>query len=153
MGHVRRRLQVRTRSTHAGFEWSTNVHPYTLTALDPPSCLKRRTPTPASSFAASLAAPSDRYASSPRCLTSCRLTPLSPAQLAGFLATLKGLPATYNKDLQESQEPMFDAADTVGKSLRILEGVISTLKARLPAPLKPCATRTDVRRPLRADLP
>ncbi|CDR38657.1 RHTO0S03e11848g1_1 [Rhodotorula toruloides] len=49
-------------------------------------------------------------------------------QLAGFLTTLKGLPATYNKDLQESQEPMFDAAVTVGKSLRILQGVVSTLK-------------------------
>lgn len=48
-------------------------------------------------------------------------------QLSGFLTTLKGLPATYNKDLQESQEPMFDAADTVGKSMRILAGVISTL--------------------------
>lgn len=51
-------------------------------------------------------------------------------QLTGFLTTLKGLPATYNKDLQESQEPMFDAAETVGKSLRILQGVISTLKVR-----------------------
>jgi argininosuccinate lyase len=49
-------------------------------------------------------------------------------QLTGFLTTLKGLPATYNKDLQESQEPMFDAAETIGKSLRILQGVISTLK-------------------------
>jgi argininosuccinate lyase len=49
-------------------------------------------------------------------------------QLSGFLTTLKGLPATYNKDLQESQEPMFDAADTIGKSLRILQGVITTLK-------------------------
>lgn len=49
-------------------------------------------------------------------------------QMTGFLTTLKGLPATYNKDLQESQEPMFDAAETVGKSLRILQGVISTLK-------------------------
>lgn len=53
-----------------------------------------------------------------------------PMQLSGFLTTLKGLPATYNKDLQESQEPMFDAAETIGKSLRILTGVISTLKVR-----------------------
>jgi len=52
-------------------------------------------------------------------------------QLTGFLTTLKGLPATYNKDLQESQEPMFDAAETIGKSLRILQGVISTLKVSL----------------------
>jgi argininosuccinate lyase len=54
-------------------------------------------------------------------------------QLAGFLTTLKGLPATYNKDLQESQEPMFDAAGTVSRSLRILQGVVTTLKVRLPS--------------------
>jgi len=40
---------------------------------------------------------------------------------------LKGVPSTYNKDLQESQEPMFETFDTVGRSLRILQGVISTL--------------------------
>lgn len=44
--------------------------------------------------------------------------------------TIKGLPATYNKDLQEDKEPMFDAADTLSKSIRILEGVISTLTVR-----------------------
>lgn len=47
--------------------------------------------------------------------------------LAGFLMTLKGVPSTYNKDLQEDKEPMFDAADTVESSLQILQGVISTL--------------------------
>lgn len=41
--------------------------------------------------------------------------------------TLKGLPSTYNKDLQEDKEPMFDAVETVGASLRIAEGVFSTL--------------------------
>lgn len=61
-------------------------------------------------------------------------------QLAGFLTTLKGLPATYNKDLQESQEPMFDAADTVGKSLRILQGVITTLKVCL----RPASSRRPI---------
>jgi hypothetical protein len=48
-------------------------------------------------------------------------------QMTGFLMTLKGLPSTYNKDLQEDKEPMFDAVDTVGASLRIAEGVFSTL--------------------------
>ncbi|CAH7667683.1 argininosuccinate lyase [Phakopsora pachyrhizi] len=48
-------------------------------------------------------------------------------QLAGFLMTLKGLPATYNKDLQEDKEPMFDAADTLKAAIQIFEGVISTL--------------------------
>lgn len=39
----------------------------------------------------------------------------------------KGLPSTYNKDLQEDKEPLFDTVDTVSACLRIAEGVISTL--------------------------
>ncbi len=34
-------------------------------------------------------------------------------QCAGFLMTLKGLPSTYNKDLQEDKEALFDAYDTL----------------------------------------
>lgn len=48
--------------------------------------------------------------------------------LAGFLMTLKSLPSTYNKDLQEDKEPLFDAMTTVQHSLCIATGVISTLK-------------------------
>ncbi|KAG9078138.1 argininosuccinate lyase [Ceratobasidium sp. UAMH 11750] len=47
--------------------------------------------------------------------------------MAGFLMTLKGLPSTYNKDLQEDKEPLFDAVDTVTASFQIAEGVIATL--------------------------
>ncbi|KZO97907.1 argininosuccinate lyase [Calocera viscosa TUFC12733] len=47
--------------------------------------------------------------------------------MAGFMMTLKGLPATYNKDLQEDKEPLFDTVDNIGASLRIAEGVIATL--------------------------
>ena len=47
--------------------------------------------------------------------------------LAGLLMMLKGLPSTYNKDLQEDKEPLFDAVDTVNGSLQIATGVISTL--------------------------
>jgi len=47
--------------------------------------------------------------------------------MAGFLMTLKGLPSTYNKDLQEDKEPLFDAVDTISACLRIAEGVIATL--------------------------
>ena len=68
-------------------------------------------------------------------------------QLTGFLTTLKGLPATYNKDLQESQEPMFDAAETIGRALRILEGVITTLEIhpdRMKASLTPDLLATDL---------
>ncbi|KNZ74182.1 putative argininosuccinate lyase [Termitomyces sp. J132] len=45
-----------------------------------------------------------------------------------FLMTLKGLPSTYNKDLQEDKEPLFDAVDTVAASFQIAEGVIATLE-------------------------
>ncbi|BEI85828.1 hypothetical protein CcaverHIS002_0601150 [Cutaneotrichosporon cavernicola] len=48
-------------------------------------------------------------------------------QLAGFMMTVKGIPSTYNKDLQEDKEPLFDCVDTVGAALRIAEGVIATL--------------------------
>jgi argininosuccinate lyase len=48
-------------------------------------------------------------------------------QMAGFLMTYKGLPSTYNKDLQEDKEPLFDAVDNVSASLKIAEGVIATL--------------------------
>ena len=37
--------------------------------------------------------------------------------LIGLLTTLKGLPLTYNKDMQEDKEPLFDAFDTVTLAL------------------------------------
>ncbi|PSR94081.1 hypothetical protein PHLCEN_2v4509 [Hermanssonia centrifuga] len=48
--------------------------------------------------------------------------------MAGFLMTLKGLPSTYNKDLQEDKEPLFDAVDTVSASFQIAEGVVATME-------------------------
>jgi len=48
--------------------------------------------------------------------------------MAGFLMTLKGLPSTYNKDLQEDKEPLFDAVDNVSASFKITEGVIATME-------------------------
>jgi len=47
--------------------------------------------------------------------------------LLGLLTTLKGLPLSYNKDLQEDKEPLFDAFDTVHDCLRIMAGVVGTL--------------------------
>lgn len=47
--------------------------------------------------------------------------------MAGFVMTLKGLPSTYNKDLQEDKEPMFDTVDHVSASLKIAEGVVATM--------------------------
>ncbi|KAA8907854.1 L-Aspartase-like protein, partial [Sphaerosporella brunnea] len=49
-------------------------------------------------------------------------------QMAGFMYTLKGLPSTYNKDLQEDKEPLFDCVRTVADSFQIATGVLSTLK-------------------------
>ncbi|KAL7283526.1 hypothetical protein ACG7TL_002960 [Trametes sanguinea] len=48
--------------------------------------------------------------------------------MSGFLMTLKGLPSTYNKDLQEDKEPLFDAVDTISASMQIAEGVIATME-------------------------
>lgn len=46
----------------------------------------------------------------------------------GFMMTLKGIPSTYNKDLQEDKEAMFDVYDTLEGTLQVATGVISTLK-------------------------
>jgi len=46
----------------------------------------------------------------------------------GLMATLKGLPRAYNKDLQEDKVPLFDAVDTVKDCLAIATGVIVTMK-------------------------
>ena len=51
--------------------------------------------------------------------------------LTGLLTTLKGLPLTYNKDLQEDKEPLFDACDTVRLTLLALDGMVSTLELRI----------------------
>jgi len=45
--------------------------------------------------------------------------------LVSLLTVMKGLPMTYNRDLQEDKEPLFDAADTV---LLCLDGMIEMLK-------------------------
>jgi argininosuccinate lyase len=50
---------------------------------------------------------------------------------ATTLATLiKGLPLAYNKDLQEGQEPVFDAADTIAGMLSVLPDFTRSLKFR-----------------------
>ncbi len=46
--------------------------------------------------------------------------------LAGLLATLKGLPLAYNRDLQEDKEPLFDSFDQVTRCLAALGGLLST---------------------------
>jgi argininosuccinate lyase len=58
--------------------------------------------------------------------------------LTGFLATLKGLPLAYNRDLQEDKEPLFDALRTLSLSLVALRGVFETIEL-LPEPMRAAA--------------
>ncbi|HUV03502.1 MAG TPA: argininosuccinate lyase [Armatimonadota bacterium] len=50
--------------------------------------------------------------------------------LLALLTVLKGLPLTYNKDLQEDKEPLFDTADTVLRCLKVMRLLIETSKFR-----------------------
>jgi argininosuccinate lyase len=67
--------------------------------------------------------------------------------LAGFLATLKGLPTGYNKDLQEDKEALFDATDTIMQLLPVLTAVVATLHLNVDAmrlALDPAMLATDL---------
>lgn len=67
--------------------------------------------------------------------------------MTGLMATLKGLPTTYNKDLQEDKEPLFDTIHSVSSSLQIACGVISTMtpnQAALRAALSTELLATDL---------
>ncbi|KAJ2744313.1 argininosuccinate lyase [Coemansia sp. BCRC 34301] len=59
--------------------------------------------------------------------------------MTGFMMTYKGLPSTYNKDMQEDKEPMFDAVDTLTGSLQITTAVVATLKINADK-MKQCLT-------------
>jgi argininosuccinate lyase len=48
--------------------------------------------------------------------------------LMSLLTTLKGLPLTYNRDLQEDKEPVFDAVDTLLLVLPAVSGMVSTMR-------------------------
>lgn len=47
--------------------------------------------------------------------------------LTGLLATLKGVPSTYDKDLQEDKQPVFQATDTLLAILPVLAAAIETM--------------------------
>jgi argininosuccinate lyase len=67
--------------------------------------------------------------------------------LAGLLVVLKGLPLTYNKDLQEDKEAVFDALDTLALELPIAAGVVRSLTvngARMAAALDDAMLATDL---------
>jgi argininosuccinate lyase len=58
--------------------------------------------------------------------------------LTGFLATLKGLPLAYNRDLQEDKEPLFDAFDQCRLALGALAGLLATAEV-VPARMQAAA--------------
>jgi argininosuccinate lyase len=67
--------------------------------------------------------------------------------LSGFMMTQKGLPSTYNKDLQESWEPMLDHVKTISDSIQIANGILTTLSTRperMLAALDPFMVATDL---------
>ncbi|MGV1100898.1 argininosuccinate lyase [Thiovibrio sp. JS02] len=48
--------------------------------------------------------------------------------LMSLLTLVKGLPMTYNRDLQEDKEPLFDTVDTVSRSVAIMTQLLGNLK-------------------------
>ena len=50
--------------------------------------------------------------------------------LLGLLTTMKGIPLSYSRDMQEDKEPLFDAVDTAMSSLQIFSGVWATMALR-----------------------
>lgn len=70
-----------------------------------------------------------------------------PPRFPYHAARYQGLPRTYNKDLQEDKEPLFDAVSTVHDCLRIAAGVVATMTPNadnLRAQLVPEMLATDL---------
>ena len=53
--------------------------------------------------------------------------------LTALLVVLKGLPMTYNRDLQEDKEPVFDSVDTVKAALTIFAAMLETVEVNAEA--------------------
>lgn len=49
-------------------------------------------------------------------------------KLMGMLTVMKGLPLSYNRDLQEDKESLFDVVDTLLSTLEVMTGMLETLK-------------------------
>lgn len=68
-------------------------------------------------------------------------------ELTGLLTMLKGLPSTFNKDMQEDKEALFDAVETLNGVLQIASGVMATLTpnaAAMQLALSPEVLSTDL---------
>jgi argininosuccinate lyase len=67
--------------------------------------------------------------------------------LTGLLATLKGLPSTYDKDLQEDKAPVFQATDTLLAISYVLAGALKTITVkaeRMRVAIDPSLMATDL---------
>jgi len=51
--------------------------------------------------------------------------------LTGLLATLKGLPSTYDKDLQEDKQPVFEATDILLVMLPVIANALRTITVKV----------------------
>jgi argininosuccinate lyase len=74
--------------------------------------------------------------------------------LAGYLASLKGLPTGYSKDLQEDKRTLFAAEEALAETLAVLTGTIGTLRFdadRAAAALSPEMLAADIAELLAAD--
>ncbi len=60
--------------------------------------------------------------------------------LMGMLTTMKALPLTYNKDLQEDKEPVFDSVETLLNCTRLLSGLWSNIRFKAEAMEKAAET-------------
>lgn len=69
------------------------------------------------------------------------------SSLITLLVILKGIPSTYNKDLQEDKEALFDSVDTVFLTLPVIAGVLNTITPhaeRMGANLDEAMLATDM---------
>jgi argininosuccinate lyase len=67
--------------------------------------------------------------------------------LTGLMATLKSLPSTYDKDLQEDKEPVFDAYDTIAMMVPVMTGLLRALEinaTEMAAQLEPGLLATEL---------
>ncbi|HVN03311.1 MAG TPA: argininosuccinate lyase [Bryobacteraceae bacterium] len=55
--------------------------------------------------------------------------------LQALMVTMKGLPLTYNRDMQEDKEPLFDAANQVAGSLEMARATIDSARLNTERPL------------------
>jgi argininosuccinate lyase len=68
--------------------------------------------------------------------------------LLSLLTMMKGLPMSYNRDMQEDKEPLFDALDTVKNALAVFAAMLRTVRANAEA----CATAVSDPNLLATDL-